>query len=92
MARAKKINPVTIGAIGAVAGTAIGAATGVLLSNKKARDRVKAGLKDLKGYTDEVMDSALLQKRKFRLAGVKGGASRRITKAKRKVAGKSKVK
>lgn len=76
-------NPMATGAIGAAAGTVIGVATGVILSNKKARAKVVAGFEEVKGYAQEAMSNMNNGQLNPRLAkvGIKGGAS----KIKRKV-------
>lgn len=76
----KKDNPLKSGAIGAVAGSVIGAATGVLLSSEKARSNVGSRLDDVREYAQEAIsamnDMSGSQFKQKRFAGVKGGASR----------------
>lgn len=83
MAEAKQPNPMATGAMGAAAGAVVGAATGILLTNKKARAKVIAGFEEVKGYAKEAMSNMNSAQLNPRLAkvGIKGGAS----KIKRKV-------
>lgn len=81
----KKTNPLAAGAAGALGGAVIGATAGAILANKKTRQRVAHGLAEIKGYAEDAFSSAnSLTGPRVRLAGVKGGASRKISKAKRK--------
>lgn len=80
MARSKSSNGIMPGAVGAVAGTIIGAATGVLLSDRKTRNAVLSKLGDVKDYAQESFSAMneMTQERRPQLAriGVKGGVSK----------------
>lgn len=85
MPRTREPNPFTTGAIGAAAGAVIGGATSVLLTNKSARRKIASKLKDIKDYAQEtVMTVGDMTKenglKRVRLAGVKGGKTRRNLK------------
>lgn len=87
MARIKGANPIATGAIGAAGGAVIGAATGVLLTNKKARQKIASRLNDIKDYAEEAMSAVSdvakeVQMGRTRYAGVKGGRTRKSRKTK----------
>lgn len=103
MPRGRKIlrNSIAPGAIGALTGSVIGAATGVLISDKKTRNRIASGLEDVKEYAKEAFDSVNTmtgqKNKRFATVGIKGGASklgsgavRRINHLKKGYADKSK--
>ncbi|HKC14751.1 MAG TPA: hypothetical protein VKC89_02200 [Patescibacteria group bacterium] len=88
MARTKQSsrgpNPLATGAVGAATGAVVGVATGVLMSNKKARQKVIAGFEEVKIYAQEAMSNmgnGVNMNPKLAKVGIKGGAS----KIKRKV-------
>ena len=72
-------NPVVSGAVGAVAGTIIGAATGVLLTDRKARKAVLSKLGDVREYAEKTfsaMSEATSGQQRLAKVGIKGGASK----------------
>lgn len=78
---------VSAGVIGAVAGTVIGGATGILLSNKKAKKFIADGFEEVKGYTEDALESmnTMPDRNNQRLAkvGMKGGRSKTRSKSRK---------
>lgn len=77
----KKISPIAPGAIGAAAGAALGAATGVLLSSKKARQKVKSGINDVKEYAQEALSAMEVSMQESKSSAKLGRGRRKILAA-----------
>ncbi len=82
MPKTRDPNPIAPGAIGAASGAIIGGATAILLTNKKARQKIASKLRDMGDYAQEALSTVGdmaqdNQLRRMRFAGVKGGKSKR---------------
>jgi len=76
----RRKSAVPAGVIGAVAGTVVGGAAGVILSNKKAKKFIATGFEEVKGYAQDAFDSmntmADRNNQKLVRVGMKGGTSK----------------
>ncbi len=94
MPRGRKKSGIPAGIVGAAAGTVIGGAAGVLLSNKKAKKFIVSGFEEVKGYTQDALDSmnTMADRNNQRLAkvGMKGGRSKTKKSSSRSSRGRSK--